>query len=112
MITAATIRRIREFDAGSLRVVSMYLTVPVDPRERNGIKTRLNSLLEFVRPLDSDESLCRAARLSIREDIERIEELSVREHWKPPAIALFSCAGKGLPRGGTTSVKDPGPDRR
>jgi peptide chain release factor subunit 1 len=94
MITAATIRRIREFDAGSLTVVSMYLTVPVDPRERNGIKTRLNSLLEFVRPLDSDESLSRAARLSVREDIERIEELRGREHWKPPAIALFSCAGK------------------
>jgi peptide subunit release factor 1 (eRF1) len=96
MITAATFRRLRDFDPGELPVISMYLTVPVDPHEHNGIRTRVNSLLEQVRPLGADESLSHAARLSVRQDLERIEELRAKEHWRPPAIAVFSCSGKNF----------------
>lgn len=96
MITAGAIRRIRDIEPGEPPVISMYLTVPVDPRERNGLRTRVNSLLERLRPLAEDESLSRAARQSVRQDLERIERLSEAEHWKPPAIALFACADKGV----------------
>lgn len=96
MITAGAIRRIRDIEPGELPVISMYLTVPVDPRERNAIKTQVNSLLERLRPLGEDESLSRAARQSVRQDLERVEKTLAAEHWKPPAIALFTCAGKGF----------------
>jgi peptide subunit release factor 1 (eRF1) len=92
MINAATIRRIREFEPGDLPVVSMYLTVPVDPNERAALKTRVTSLLDQIRPLGRDEGLSRAARLSIRQDLDRIEDLQKRERWQPPAVALFTCS--------------------
>jgi peptide chain release factor subunit 1 len=92
MINAATIRRIREFEPGDLPVVSMYLTVPVDPTERAALKTRVTSLLDQIRPLGQDEGLSRDARLSIRQDLDRIEDLRERERWQPPAVALFTCS--------------------
>jgi peptide chain release factor subunit 1 len=96
MITAATVRQIREFDTGEFPVISMYLTVPADPRARSRVKTRVNSLLEQVRPLCADHTLDHDARLSVRADLEHIEELAGKERWQPPAVAVFSCSGRNL----------------
>jgi peptide subunit release factor 1 (eRF1) len=94
MITSATLRRIREFSVGEFPVISLYLTIPVDPGERSRLRTRLKSLLEEVRPLGEDTALDHDARLSVRHDLARMEELYGQEHWRPPAIAVFSCTGQ------------------
>jgi len=56
MITAATIRRIRDVENDEFPVISMYVTVPVDVGERSRIKTRVTSLLEQIRPLGEDHA--------------------------------------------------------
>ena len=48
-------------EGDDLPVTSMYLTIPVDPQQRNVVKTRVNSLLEHIRPLTEDSSLGHAA---------------------------------------------------
>jgi len=96
MITAATIRRIRDVENDEFPVISMYVTVPVDVGERTRIKTRVTSLLEQIRPLGEDHTLSRDARLSVRSDLERIEDLRENERWQPPAVAVFSCSGKNF----------------
>jgi hypothetical protein len=96
MITSATLRRIREFPVGEFPVISLYLTIPVDPGERSRLRTRLKSLLEEVRPLGEDTALDHDARLSVRHDLARMEEVYAQERWQPPAIALFSCSGQGF----------------
>ena len=96
IITAATIRRIRDVETGEFPVISMYLTVPVDAGERSRIKTHVTSLLEQVRPLGEDHTLGHDARLSVRTDLERIEELGTKERWQPPAVAVFSCSGQSF----------------
>ena len=96
MITAATIRRIRDVENDEFPVLSMYVTVPVDVGERSRIKTRVTSLLEQVRPLGEDHTLSRDARLSVRSDLERIEDLRENDRWRPPAIAVFSCSGQSF----------------
>ena len=96
MITAATIRRIRDVETDELPVISMYVTVPVDVGERSRIKTRVTSLLEQVRPLGEHHTLGHDARLSVRADLERIEDLCANERWQPPAVAVFSCSGRSF----------------
>jgi peptide chain release factor subunit 1 len=95
MITAETIDRIVGFHGGDLPVVSAYLRVEVDPGRR-ALATRASSLAHEIRPLAEDGSLARAARLSIRADIERIEMAATQERWKPGTAAIFSCSGGGL----------------
>ena len=96
MITAATIRRIRDVENDEFPVISMYVTVPVDVGERSRIRTRVTSLLEQIRPLGEDHTLSRDARLSVRSDLERIEDLRENQRWQPPAVAVFSCSGKNF----------------
>ena len=57
-----------------LPVVSLYVAVDPD----GSVHTRVNSLLDQIRPLakDHDQSLEHDARMSIRGDLERIIEAS------------------------------------
>lgn len=96
MISAATIRQIRELDGSPFPVISMYVTVPVDPHERNGLSTQVSSLLEQVRPLSEDQTLDHDSRLSVRRDLERIADPAFVERWQPPAIAVFACSGQNF----------------
>jgi peptide chain release factor subunit 1 len=96
MITAATIRRIRDAETDELPVISMYVTVPVDVGERSRLKTHVTSLLEQVRPFGEDHTLGHDARLSVRADLERIADLCANERWQPPAVAVFSCSGRSF----------------
>ena len=43
-----------------------------------------------------DQSLERTARLSIREDVERLRRAVSEEHWKPPGIGLFASSARNL----------------
>lgn len=94
MITAETIGRIAEFDGQGLPIVSAYMAV--DPADHGGLRTRVSAMLHQIRPLAERESLSRAARLSVRADIENIENAVTRERWEPGAVALFSCGGGGM----------------
>jgi peptide chain release factor subunit 1 len=82
--------------ADGLPIVSLYAVVPVDPKDHNGLRSRVNSLLDQLAPLTDDQSLEREARLSIREDIVRLREAVLAEHWKPHGIGLFASSARGL----------------
>jgi len=96
MITAETIDRIIRFDGHELPVVSVYVGIDADPGARNSVPTRVNSLLDRVRPLAKDSSLAHETRLSVRGDLERIEAAADQERWRPGGMAVFSCTGAGL----------------
>jgi peptide chain release factor subunit 1 len=96
MITAETLQRIIHFDPHGLPVVSLYVPVPADPGERSKLRSRVASLVDRIRPVAEDPALTREARLSVREDITRIETLLIKERWSPHGMALFSCTGAGL----------------
>jgi peptide chain release factor subunit 1 len=112
MITAATIQRIRDVENDEFPVISMYVTVPVDVGERSRIKTRVTSLLEQIRPLGEDHTLSRNARLSVRSDLERIEDLRENERWQPPCCRGLFLLRQELFRGSPTSATRRRPYRR
>jgi peptide chain release factor subunit 1 len=76
-------------------VVSLYS--PVDPGARHrDRRARVSSLLNRIRPLARDSELGGEARMSLRADIERVENALGQEQWPPGSIAIFSCAGRDL----------------
>ncbi len=104
MVDQETLRRLAHLDTGGLPIVSLYVPVPTDPTARAALPTRVNSLLSRIRPLASSEELERDERLSLRADIEDIEN-DLKDRWTPGGRAVFSCHGAGifesidLPRG-------------
>jgi hypothetical protein len=96
MTTNGTIDRLIQFDARGLPVVSTYVGLDVDVRDRASFASHVRSLLHEIRPLTEDSSLSREARLSLRGDIERIAEHLGEEREPPGTVALFSCSGADL----------------
>ena len=96
MITTEQIDRIIRFHGAGLPVVSAYVAVPADPRDRAGVRSRLGSLVHEIRPLAKDDSLERDARMSLRGDIERLEHLEEEKPPRPGTLAVFSCSGRQL----------------
>ncbi|WP_248958615.1 baeRF10 domain-containing protein [Sphaerisporangium perillae] len=94
MITTETIDRIIRFNGGDVPVVSLYVGVGQDGPTT--LSTQVNSLLHEIRPLGQDSSLGRQARLSIRGDIERIENIEGLERVEAGAVAVFSCSEADL----------------
>jgi peptide chain release factor subunit 1 len=77
-------------------VVSLYAAVPVDPRDEQGLRSRVNGLLDELEPLADDRNLDRNARLSIREDIVRMRRAVLEEHWRPHGIGFIACSARDL----------------
>ncbi|MGK8521759.1 hypothetical protein ACRS6B_09485 [Nocardia asteroides] len=96
MITAETIGRIRRMRGDGIPVVSMYAHIPVDPGERSGLVSRVNSMADEINPVVRDKSAEHAARLSVRDDLDRMRETVRSDNWQPGAVAMFGCAGKDL----------------
>jgi peptide subunit release factor 1 (eRF1) len=94
MIAAETIERVTRFHGGDLPVVSVYLGLDADRRDLRSLSTRVSSLLAEVRPMTKDTSLGREARLSLREDLERIETELAEDRPNPGAVGIFSCSGR------------------
>ncbi|WP_326641405.1 hypothetical protein OG884_01695 [Streptosporangium sp. NBC_01755] len=94
MITKGTVDRLIRFDSGGLPVLSMYVAVGHDGLD--AVRTRLNSLITQIRPLTEDPSLDRRARLSLRQDIERIEGTPDLGRGTIGAVAVFACGEGGL----------------
>ena len=95
MITAETIERIVSFDGHDLPVLSAYVAVAVDPGTR-APRSHAASLMHTIRPLTENGTLGHAARMSLRADIERVEEASQQDAWKPGTTAIFACSGAGF----------------
>jgi hypothetical protein len=77
-------------------VVSLYAVVPVDPKDQQGLRSRVNGLLDQLDPLTEDENLEREARLSIREDIVGLRRAALEEHWRPHGMAVFASSARDL----------------
>lgn len=92
MITKGTVDRLIRFDSGGLPVLSMYAAVGHD--ELEAVHTRVNSLITQVRPLIEEPSLDRRARLSLRQDIERIKKMPDLGRGTIGAVSVFAC-GEG-----------------
>lgn len=95
VITKELIENIVEFDGGGLPVVSIYAT-----GDRDELPVRVRSLLHQIRPMTEDRSLAREARLSLRADIERIEDAASRPREVGGSVAIpvamFACHAAGL----------------
>lgn len=96
MITAETLDRIIQLSGDGLPLMSVYVQVPVDPRDRADLLGRLNSVLDQVEPMAKDKSVDRAARLSLRGDMERMREVVKTEHWRPGSVVFFSCSARDV----------------
>jgi peptide chain release factor subunit 1 len=77
-------------------VVSVYLGIEPDATARRVARTKADSLIHELRPRSNDQSLPHDARVSLRQDIARIESLFARELVKPGGVAIFACSGAGL----------------
>jgi peptide chain release factor subunit 1 len=91
-----TIEAIERFRADGLPVVSAYVPVHPGPEGRRKARSVIDSLLHRVRPLANDHGLDHEARLSLREDIDRIGTLGEQGPVKAGTLAVFSCSGAGF----------------
>jgi peptide chain release factor subunit 1 len=96
VLSARTIDRLARFHSGGLPVVSLYLGIAPGRHGRGAIRTKADSLLHSLRSLAEDRSLDRDARVSLRADIERIEELVAAERVGAGTLAVFACSGARL----------------
>jgi peptide chain release factor subunit 1 len=94
MIEAQTIERLIKMRGDGLPVLSLYVNQEIGLR-RN-LDSQLASLLDQVEPMAFDDSLEHDARLSLREDIERIRTGHSEERHLPGGVGIFSCSGRGL----------------
>jgi peptide chain release factor subunit 1 len=96
MITAEHVRHVLELDGAGLPVVSLYVRVPLPPDDKE-LRARVNSLLSEVRALAADQSVERDVRLSVRSDIQRIEDHVAQ--WRvgrPGMLVFFCCSGRDI----------------
>ncbi|MCW2719310.1 hypothetical protein [Pseudonocardia sp.] len=96
MLTGEDIRRILQVRGDGVPVVSLYAQSPANPHNEREMHSRVDSLLSEIRPIATDESVGREARLSIRSDIEHILDHMTRHEWRPGSMAIFSCSGRQI----------------
>jgi peptide subunit release factor 1 (eRF1) len=96
MITHEIVERIRRFDGAGIPVTSAYVGVRGGPGTQGDVHTQLSSLFHEIRHLPDDPSLGHDVRLSIRDDMARIEAASGERRWPPGAVAFFSCGARGF----------------
>jgi len=106
MITQGQVDRILRLGGNGLPLVSLYVPVEPGPPGRREFTTRVASLLDRIRPLAEDRSREHEVRLSLRDDIAKIEKSLGAEPVEPGTVAVFSCSGHDvyeevwLPRNG------------
>ncbi|GAA1934213.1 hypothetical protein [Streptantibioticus ferralitis] len=96
MITQETVDRLIRFEGHGIPVVSVYARADVGPVGRRDFRTRVNELLDQIRPTADDTKLDHDARMSLRDDVARIAEVAEREPIKPGTAAFLSCSARGL----------------
>lgn len=96
VLSARTVDRITRFQGDRLPVVSAYLAASPGRDARRVVRAKADSLLHRVRSLVQDRSLDHDARVSLRGDIEWIEEVARTEFLAAGTLAVFACSGGGL----------------
>jgi hypothetical protein len=95
MIDAAGVTRLLGLRARDRGIVSVYLTVPLDPAQRRGMPAHLDDVLAQSIRSGGDEKAWAAARRSEMPAIRR--ELSAHAHeWRGRSVAIFGHAGLSL----------------
>ena len=95
MIDAESLAKLLTIQAPDPRIVSVYLSVPLDPAQRRGMQARLDDLLaQADYPAGDGESWARARR----SELPAIREaVSAHAHeWLGHSVAIFGCTGMGL----------------
>ncbi|MCU1498345.1 MAG: hypothetical protein JWM47_2298 [Acidimicrobiales bacterium] len=93
MLGAETIDRIAHFHSDDAPVLSLYLTVPVDPREAGRAESELHALLKPVRELGDSDQLDHYAKKSLREDIGKMLDLTrTLAARRGRSLAVFACS--------------------
>ncbi|MCP2242425.1 baeRF10 domain-containing protein [Lentzea aerocolonigenes] len=94
MLTAETIDRIIRLRGDGLPVTSVYVDVRGEP---GAVVSKVSSMLHELKPLAEDDDLDREARLSVRDDLDRIENAIRTGNWRnSTTVAMFSCSGRDL----------------
>jgi hypothetical protein len=94
MIDAADVTRLLGIRARDRAVVSVYLTVPLDPAQRRGMPAHLEDVLAQSLGAGDPQAWIRARRAEMPA-IRR--EVSAHAHeWRGRSVAIFSCAAARL----------------
>ncbi len=105
-LTVERVERVVEFHGEGLPVLSLYMGIPAGADVRGLALTKADSLLHEIRQESDSHSLEHEARLSLREDRERVSAFLEEGTYGPGALAIFSCSRAGffeaveLPRAG------------
>jgi hypothetical protein len=95
MIEAADVTRLLGNRAHDRGIVSVYLTVPLDPAQRRGLPAHLDDVLAQSARSSGDEQAWARARRSEMPAIHR--EVKARAHqWRGQSVAIFGHAGLRL----------------
>jgi hypothetical protein len=92
MISQDVVNRIIRFKGGRFPVISMYLGIGPDKSARSQVA----SLLRQIGPLSEDQSLEHDVRLSVRADLQRIEDLAHEQRLQPGGLGIFASDGNGF----------------
>ncbi|WP_426513610.1 hypothetical protein ACPPVO_25200 [Dactylosporangium sp. McL0621] len=92
MISQDLVNRLIRFQGGRFPVISMYLGIGPD----KSAHSQVASLLHQVAPLSEDMSLEHDVRLSVRADLQRIEDVAHEERLQPGGLGIFASNGNGL----------------
>lgn len=85
------------FQPSGAPVVSMYCSVPADPGQLKGAKSRLHDLVQTVRSRAESHDLPHADRASQRADADRILELEeLMRALQGRTVAMFRCSQRGF----------------
>ena len=95
MIGAADVTRLLGIRARDRGIISVYLTVPLDPAQRRGMPAHLEDVLAQGSRSGGDEQAWIRAR---RSDVPAIRrEVSAHAHeWRGRSVAIFGCTGLRL----------------
>ena len=95
MIDAEGLTKLLAIQAPDPGIVSVYLTVPLDPTQRRGMPTRLDDLLAQVENSSGDGMSWARARRSELPVIRQAVSAHAHE-WLGHSVAIFGCTGLGL----------------
>jgi peptide subunit release factor 1 (eRF1) len=91
VIDAAGVTRLLGIRAPDQRIVSVYLTVPLDPAQRRGVPAHLDEMLAQGHGVSDDGEAWARVRRSELPVIRR--EVSTHAHeWLGHSVAIFACA--------------------
>ena len=95
MIDTEGVTKLLGVHAPGSSVVSVYLSVPLDPAERRGIPARLDDLLATAQHSPADGEVAAQARRSELPAIREAVMLHAPE-WLGHMVAIFSCRDLGV----------------